>query len=190
MAETILETARLRLHAWDDASWDDFVRLTNTPAVMRWLGGVQDGEALASTRTRLEDYLNRYGHTFWACRRHDDGGYLANELIGMVGFKRATLEGTKVFGMLEIGWRLREDAWSKGYAKEGTSACLDYILAAKDDEDVVALTVEGNKDSWGLMQRLGMQRREDWDFFDPNYPPELNPTIVHHITRAQWQDSL
>ena len=182
----ILETERLRIHMWDDASWADFVRHTNTPAVMRWLNGVRDEAGTAKTRKRLEGFAEEFGHTFWCCRRKDDGGHLSGEVLGMVGFKRATTEGTKVYGMLEIGWRLREDAWGKGYAKEAASGCLDYIFAQRDEDDVVALTVAGNTDSWGLMQRLGMQRREEWDYNDPIYSPEMNPTIVHHITRAQW----
>ncbi|RIV92293.1 N-acetyltransferase [Aurantiacibacter xanthus] len=182
----ILETERLRIHMWDDASWADFVRYTNTPAVMRWLNGVRDEAGTAQTRKRLEGFVEEFGHTFWCCRRKDDGGHLSGAVLGMVGFKRATTEGTKVHGMLEIGWRLREDVWGKGYAKEGASGCLDYIFAQRDEDDVVALTVAENTDSWGLMQRLGMQRREEWDYEDPTFPAELNPTIVHHITRAQW----
>lgn len=188
MPETIFETERLIVHEWDDPSWEAFVRHTNTPAVMRWLGGVREEAAAANTRLRLEGFNDEFGFTFWCCRRKNDGGHLAGEVLGMVGLKRATVEGTKVCGMLEIGWRLREDAWGKGYAKEGATGCIDHAFATTDDDDLVALTVEGNAASWGLMQRLGMQRRKDWDYEDPYFSAELNPTIVHHITRAQWQE--
>ena len=183
----VIATERLHLTEWDDAAWADFIGLTNTPLVMRWLGPVLDEAGIAAFRTRLDLYNAKFGHTFWCARRKQDGAELAGEVIGMVGLKRATLEGTRVFGTLEIGWRLREQAWGKGYAKEAASACLDHIFAIRDDDDVIALTVDGNRASWGLMERLGMQRRKDWDFSDPNYPAELNPTIVYHITRAQWE---
>ncbi len=31
--------------------------------------------------------------------------------------------------MMEIGWRLREDAWGQGYASEAAAATLDHAFA-------------------------------------------------------------
>jgi hypothetical protein len=39
------------------------------------------------------------------------------------------------------------------------------------------------------MERLGMQRRSDLDYDDPDYPDEDNPTMVWSITREAWQDA-
>ena len=47
MVEVVAETERLRLRAWRDGDRREFVRHLNTPAVMRWLGEVQD-EALGT----------------------------------------------------------------------------------------------------------------------------------------------
>ena len=52
---------------------------------------------------------------------------------------------------------------------------------------VYAQTSERNAASWGLMERLGMKRRADLDYPDPEYPPEDNPTMVYAITRDEWQ---
>ena len=40
MPETVATTDRLILREWEPSDLDDFMRVTNTPAVMRWLGGV------------------------------------------------------------------------------------------------------------------------------------------------------
>ena len=87
---------------------------------------------------------------------------------------------------MEIGWRLREDAWGRGYAKEAATASLDLGFRAFGADDVVALTVAGNTASWGLMRKLGMTRRDDLDYQDDNWPAELNPTIVYAITAQEW----
>jgi RimJ/RimL family protein N-acetyltransferase len=47
-------------------------------------------------------------------------------------------------------------------------------------------TVQDNRASWGLMERLGMVRRADLDFIDPAHGPDLNPTIVYVTERDQW----
>jgi RimJ/RimL family protein N-acetyltransferase len=186
MADFRLETERLILRDWREADWPEFFRLTNTPAVMRWLGPVMDAGKSAAQRARVESCAARHGHCFWVMERQADGGHLSGELLGFCGLKRADAPGSPVEGMFEIGWRMREDAWGRGYAKEAAQASLRAGFERFGAEEMVALTVEGNADSWGLMKRLGMRRREDLDFPDDRYPPELRDTIVYSITHAEW----
>lgn len=177
------------LRDWRDEDWPRFWQLTNTPAVMRWLGGVADGATQDAARERVEGYRRDHGHTFWLCERRDDGGYLSGEMLGFCGLKRSNVEGEPVSGMMEVGWRLREDAWGHGYAKEAAAASLDLGFGRFGADEIVALTVEGNAASWGLMLRLGMIRRRDLDFVDPRWGPELNPNIVYSIAASQWAAS-
>ena len=188
MAEFRHETERLVLRDWREEDWPRFWELTNTPAVMRWLGDEADEATKTGARQRLEDYRRDHGHTFWVCERREDGGHLAGEMLGFCGLKRSNVEGESVFGMMEVGWRLREDAWGRGYAKEAAIASLDLAFDRFGADEVVALTVAGNSPSWGLMERLGMTRREDLDFTDPRWGPDLNPTIVYAITQQEWQE--
>ena len=186
MSEFRHETQRLILRDWREEDWPRFWELTNTPDVMRWLGGVASAETKAAARARLENYRAKFGHTFWVLQRKEDGGHLSGEMLGFCGLKRANVEGTPVFDMVEVGWRMREDAWGHGYAKEAAIASLNLAFDRFDAEQVIALTVDGNAASWGLMRRLGMTRREDLDYVDANWPAEFNPTIVHLITAQEW----
>ena len=182
------ETDRLILRDWREDDWPRFWELTNTPAVMRWLGDEADEATKAGARERLEAYRRDHGHTFWVCQRKADGGHLSGEMLGFCGLKRSNAEGAPVEGMMEVGWRLREDAWGRGYAKEAAIASLRLGFGRFGGEEIVALTVEGNTASWGLMRRLGMVRRDDLDFHDPRYLAHLNPTIVHWIAADAWRD--
>lgn len=186
MAEFVHETERLILRDWRKEDWPRFWRLTNTPAVMRWLGGVADTRTQADAMERIATYHARFGHTFWVLDRKDDGGHLSGEMLGFCGLKRANVEGSPVFDRVEAGWRMREDAWGHGYAKEAAIATLELGFGRFGAEEIIALTVEGNSASWGLMRKLGMQRREDLDYVDDYYPAELNPTIVHAISAQDW----
>jgi RimJ/RimL family protein N-acetyltransferase len=186
MAEFRLETERLILRDWRDEDWPEFFRLTNTPRVMRWLGDLLDVEQQAEMRGRMTELAARYGHCFWAVERKADGGHLAGELLGFCGLKRADASGGTIAGSFEVGWRLREDAWGQGYAKEAAAASLAAGFNRFGAEEIVALTVIQNEASWGLMTRLGMRRREDLDFPDPRYEPELRDTIVYSITNGEW----
>lgn len=175
------ETDQLILRDWREDDWPEFFRVTNTPAVMRWLGGVMDEEAMARQRARVEACHAANGFCFWALERKDDGA-----LLGFCGLKRADAPGSSVTGAMEVGWRLREDGWGKGYAREAAIAALDAAFTQFGAEEVVAVTVEGNTGSWGLMKRLGMQRREDLDYSDTRYGPPLRDHILYAIGREDW----
>ena len=86
-----------------------------------------------------------------------------------------------------MGWRLREDAWGKGYAKEAAIASLDLAFDRFDSDEVIALTVKRNTPSWGLMERLGMERREDLDFEDAAFDPDDATIIVYSISKEDWE---
>ena len=53
---------------------------------------------------------------------------------------------------------------------------------------MVAVTALGNLPSQGLMERLGMTRREDLDFVDQRFPAdsEVNPQVVFVIDADDW----
>ena len=76
-----------------------------------------------------------------------------------------------------------------GYAGEAMRAVLDWAFGRVGAPHVVALTSEANVASWKLMEKLGMVRRADLDFEDPNFPPEDRTTILYSITAKQWQES-
>ena len=105
-------------------------------------------------------------------------------ILGFCGLKRCNQEGSPL-GEMEVGWRLREDAWGKGYAREAAIATLDLAFDRFGAEQVVALTVEPNAGSWGLMKRLGMERRPDLDFANSEFGDDT--IIVYSIDRATWQ---
>lgn len=178
----MIETERLLLRNWregDDALLHEHC---NTAAVMRWLGGVRTRAFMADVAARLTGWQERYGHTFWVAERKEDGAFL-----GFCGLKVADGRNSSVTGEIEVGWRFREDAWGRGYAKEAAIASLDHAFAQLGAQRVVALTVSGNEASWGLMKRLGMGRQEVLDYVDPDWPETMNPVIVYSITREAWE---
>ncbi|HWJ37244.1 MAG TPA: GNAT family N-acetyltransferase [Sphingomicrobium sp.] len=187
MAEIVATTERLRLRTWDDEDGLRFFRIMNTPAVMRWLGGVQSPDGWHAAFDRLRAYERDFGFTFWIAERKSD-----DEILGFCGLKRANAPGADaIAGEVEIGWRLREDAWGKGYAKEAAIASLDLAFDRFDAPRVVAVTAAGNVPSQGLMKRLGMERREDLDFVDQRFPPDsdVNPQVVFMIDASGWPDA-
>lgn len=174
----MIETERLILRGWRDTDGPEFVRVTNTPAVMAHLGGVEDADRLMTSVARQQAMQAEHGHCFWIIERRTDGA-----LLGFCGLKIGNVGS--IDGEIEIGWRLREDAWGQGYAKEAARASLAWGWGHLDTSRIVAITVPDNRSSWGLMERLGMQRRPEMDFGHPLFAEDhpLHRHIVYVIER-------
>lgn len=176
----MIETPRLRLRDWREEDIEPFIRHLNTAPVMRWLGGVRTVEQQRSVvRDRFMAWQAARGFTFWAVERRAD-----RELLGFCGLKLADDKGSPVAGDLEVAWRFREDCWGQGYAREAATAALDFAFVALGAPHVVAVTVEANRPSWGLMRRLGMTRRPELDYVGPDWAEDI--VIVYRIEREQW----
>ncbi|MEO6579902.1 MAG: GNAT family N-acetyltransferase [Sphingomicrobium sp.] len=182
MAEIVAETARLRLREWGDEDREPFYAIMNTPAVMRHLGGLQTPEQWAEVFQRLIGVQREHGHAFWIVEDKASG-----EIQGFCGVKRVNSPGAgTLMEQHEIGWRLRESAWGQGIAKEAAIVSLDLAFGRFDAPHVIAMTVAENVSSQGLMIRLGMRRREDLDFEDTRFGPELNPALIWRIDAEDW----
>jgi RimJ/RimL family protein N-acetyltransferase len=171
----MIETERLILRPWREADVPEFARVTNTPAVMEFLGGIKEPEAFRGSYERVTASQEKNGFCFWIVERRSDGA-----MLGFCGLKVGNTP--PIEGEIEIGWRLREDAWGQGYAREAASATLEWAWQNLDCNRVVAITATGNKRSWGLMERLGMRRLRDMDFEHPDVP--VGNKAKAHITYA------
>ena len=175
----MIETERLILREWRDEDRDAFLAMGESSAVMEHLGGRSTPEQVDAGIARIRACQAANGFCFWAMERRDDGAFL-----GFCGLKLAPDKGTPIEGEVEIGWRLREDAWGQGYAREAAAAALAWAWANTDAPRVVSLTVPANMRSWGLMERLGMTRRPDLDFGHPLFA-EDHPLHWHIVYVAE-----
>ena len=185
MAEVVAQTARLRLREWDEEDEVRFYAVMNRPEVMEHLGGVQTPEEWSAAYQRVVGFQRDYGHTFWIIEQRGSG-----EILGFCGIKRVNAPGAgDLTGKHEIGWRVVPESWGKGIAKEAAIASMDLAFDRFDAPQVIATTVPANAASQGLMKRLGMKRREELDYVDTRFGPELNPTIVFTMDRADWPEA-
>lgn len=175
MAEVIAETERLILRTWRDEDRPVYLAACNTEAVTAHLNGPAGPEEIDAAFGRIASSQAENGFSFWAIERKSDAA-----LLGYCGLRICDDLERPVYGQVEIGWRLREDAWGRGYALEAARACLEWAWANLDADRVVSFTIPANEPSWRLMERLGMERRADLDFAHPKFAPE-HP-LSRHIT--------
>ena len=147
------------------------------------MGGVKELHEIEAKHAKGMAMYAREGFSFLFMIEKATG-----EMVGHCGIKRVDNPLAKNIGDHEVGWLVREDRWRLGYAEEAMRGVLDWAFGRVGAPHVVALTSAANVASWKLMEKLGMERREDLDFTDPSYPPEDRPTILYSITARQWQE--
>ena len=178
----MIATARLLLRppSSDDLDW--FAAHMNTPAVTRHLGGVRDHADFAAGFERNARSFAEIGAGFFTVLLRESG-----ERVGKCGL--APMDSAHALaalqGQVQIGWSLAEPFWGKGIAVEAAQAVLGHGFA--NHEAIFAQTSDSNRASTRLMERLGLERRPELDYIDPDYPAADNPTTVYRLARDEWE---
>lgn len=137
-----LTTPRLVLRGFVREDRDHLLALNADPAVREFLDMPEP-----TTPEQEDDFLDHVMTKF----SHDRGFWAAEEdgrFIGWFHFRPA-----RDTGELELGYRLRQDAWGRGLATEGSRALLELA----NGERVIARTMIENRRSRSVMEKLGMK---------------------------------
>ena len=107
---------------------------------------------------------------------------------GFTGLARANF-ATTFTPCVEVGWRLAQWAWGKGYASEAAKESLRLGFEEHAFSEIFSFTTETNMPSESVMKRIGMKRRGDLDFGHPNTPGWWGQShIVYSIDQATWAE--
>jgi RimJ/RimL family protein N-acetyltransferase len=172
-----LGTARLLLRRWRGEDLDAFAAINDDPAVMEYFPETLTREQTAEMIERMEAGFERDGYGFWAVEISASGS-----LAGFVGLSPVSDE--MPFGpTVEVGWRLGQEHWGQGIAREAAEAALSHGFGPLGLGEIVAYTTVGNLRSRRLMERLGMRRDERDDFDHPSLAAghPLRPHVLYRL---------
>lgn len=146
-----VETPRLRLRDWREEDVAPFCRMNADKQVMTYFPKTLSDEETRALYQVIIAEIRQSGFGLYAAELKQ-----TSEFIGFIGFHKATFEADFT-PCVEIGWRLKADAWGNGYATEGAEACLRHGFGALGLEDVFSFTAEINKPSIRVMEKAGMR---------------------------------
>ncbi len=150
--QVLLETERLVLRRFREDDTDNLFLLDSDPGVMRFLsGGTPTPRGVIETGilTRFLRYDERApAFGFWAAIEKTSGGFL-----GWFSFRVSDVANP---GEVTLDFRLRKDAWGKGYATEGARALIRLGFTELGVQRVVATTYQDNLASRCVMEKAGM----------------------------------
>jgi len=176
-----IKTDRLLLRQWHKNDFEPFAKLNANDAVMKYfpnaLTSAQSNEFASSIQQRIA--TNGWG--FWAIEIIKN-----NNFIGFVGLNKP-LYSLPFSLQVEIGWRLDECSWNKGYATEAANAALTIGFTQLNFSEVVSFTSVLNQASINVMKRLHMQDT-NFLFEHPKVPHDhkLLQHCLYKITQDEW----
>ena len=160
--QVIISTRRLRLRTWRRGDWKIFNSTLNTDPVMEWLGSRVSAQLVQREVDWNMRHFHRHGFCFFAMERKSDRAF-----VGFCGMIRVGEIASPIRGELEIGWRVREAMWRRGYALEAARAVLDWAAATVPGQTVYARINVHNQASAALAKKLGMKRLKGADHTHP-----------------------
>lgn len=146
-----VETSRLRLRDWKEADLEPFCLLNADEQVMKYFPKTLSSEETNELYQSIQSECKECGFGLYAVEIKEN-----QDFIGFIGFHRATFEADFT-PCVEIGWRLKKQAWGYGYATEGAAACLQYGFATLGFDEVYSFTADRNTPSKKVMIKIGMR---------------------------------
>jgi RimJ/RimL family protein N-acetyltransferase len=155
---TYLETERLSLRQLTEDDADRLWELDSDPAVTRYTH-TQPADREVYRHRILSTYAelyNRYpGYGYWAAIEKATGDF-----IGWFHLRPAVDNPAEI----DLGYRLRQAAWGKGYATEGARALVRKAFVELGAPCVTANALAANVASIRVMEKVGLRLARTYVF--------------------------
>ena len=182
---SVLETERLALRRFTDEDVDLLVELDSDPSVMRFITGGRTTPRSEIEEEVLPAFLRHYarwpGWGFFATHERVSGTFL--------GWFHLRPGDGDPDDEVELGYRLRNDAWGKGYATEGARALIDYAFG-RGARRVYAGTMVANVASRRVMEKAGLRFvrtfTQPWPY---RIDGEEKGDVEYALLRTEWEGS-
>ena len=155
----ILETDRLLLRPLDFSDAEGMFRLDSNANVHKYLGN-NPVKSIEESNHYIENVRNQYlqnGTGRFAVILKD-----THEFICWCGIKFITEPENNHVNFYEIGYRLTEKHWGKGYGYESAKAWLDYGFEKMNIKTIYASAHADNVRSNRILRKIGMLQTEQY----------------------------
>ncbi|RTY93634.1 GNAT family N-acetyltransferase [Flavobacterium sp. GT3R68] len=159
----IIQTERLILRKMMISDAEAMFKLDSNPNVVKYLGNTpfkSIGESINLINNVSNQYLKNGIGRFSVVLKE------TNEVIGWAGIKFVTEPENNQTHFYDLGYRLQEEHWGKGYATEATRAWLDYAFQTMNLPVLIASVNVDNFNSNKIVQKFGFQLKSQFYYGD------------------------
>ena len=151
-SEYIFKSERLGFRNLRNEDLEEFAKLNSDEEVMEHFPKILSKKEVEKFIEKLRNHYAKNGYTYYATEILE-----TKEFIGMIGLAFQEYK-TNFTPAIDIGWRLKRNAWGKGYATEALAETVDFIFNELNKRRIVTSIDPRNIKSIELMQRLGFRK--------------------------------
>jgi ribosomal-protein-alanine N-acetyltransferase len=151
-----LETERLLLRPFEFSDAESMFALDSNPKVHLYLGN-NPVTSIDQCYAYIESIRNQYS-------KNGIGRFIielidTQEVIGWAGLKLVTEEENDHVNFYDVGYRLQEKYWGKGYASEAAQAWVDFAFKKMKIPTMYAMAHINNAGSNKIIQKMGFHQK-------------------------------
>jgi len=157
---------RLGFRKFRDADFELFSKMNSDPEVMRFFPSTRNQIEVRNLMQAINTHIDQHGFGYFAVDHLE-----TNHFIGFIGLKKTSFQSFFT-PCVEIGWRLDSSYWNQGYASEGAERCLEFAFSELGIKEIYSFTSLLNKPSERVMQKIGMNKINEFDhpLVEDNHP--------------------
>ncbi len=171
----IFQSERLGFRNWSYQDLDEFAAMNADEEVMKHFPNSLNRAESKEFIDRLLAHYDKWGFNYFAVELLDSG-----ELIGFIGLAYQSYE-SEFTPSVDLGWRLKKNAWGKGYATEGAKSCMQFAFNELNINRLIATCTQKNIISEKVMQKIGMQKQSNFKHPKLKEFPEYEDCICYEI---------
>ena len=173
----IFKSTRLGFRNWISEDLEEFAEMNKDLDVMEHFPKPLSRTQSEKLMKRMQVHYEKNGYTYFETKRLDTG-----ELIGFIGLAYQEYK-TEFTPAIDIGWRLKKDAWGRGYATEGALRCLTFGFNELGIKKIVSTCTIGNKKSENVMRKIGMKKMGEFNHPELTEFPDFRRCIWYEIEK-------
>jgi [ribosomal protein S5]-alanine N-acetyltransferase len=154
----ILETERLVLETLEDAHFDALAALLANEKVHRFFPKVLSREESQEFLQEVQKRQRQDGTSFWGVIHKEDQRFL-----GICGLLKQTIDGIEE---TEVGYRIADEFWGKGYGTEAAAGCMRYAKDVLKLPSIISLILKENRPSIRVAEKNGLALEKETLFYD------------------------
>jgi len=177
----LFQSKRLGFRNWIEDDLDAFALMNADEEVMEHFPKSLSRAETADFIDRLKGQFEENGYTYFATEVLE-----TREFIGFIGlaYQDYVSDYTPA---VDIGWRLKRNAWGRGYATEGAKQCLEFAFNNLNLERIISVCTERNVLSESVMKKIGMKRQGTFNHPKLKGYPEYEKCVCYTIEKEEWQ---
>ena len=152
MENYLFKSERLGFRNWIGKDRLKMALINEDAEVMAFFPSIQNKVQTDQFVDRMILQFSKNGFCYFAVDKLE-----TNEFIGFIGVSEQTFESSFT-PCVDIGWRLAQKEWGKGYATEGAKKCLDFAFNQIGLQTIKSTCPEINDASERVMIKLGMTK--------------------------------